>query len=270
MNPMFSIIIPCLNEEKFLPKLLTSLALQTQKDFEVIVVDGASVDKTVARAKAFAKKLPNLTIVQSERGVSKQRNAGAKAANGAWLVFVDADGEFKPYFIERVSRFIAAKKPKLFTTWFTPDSDHTGDAIITLLNNLTLEGSVSIRKPFAPGMLTLVEKDAFLSVGGYDEAITFAEDYDLGQRLHKSGITLQILRETLCVYSLRRFRREGRLKTVQTHARAMLAGLLMRPPKQNRGYVMGGHLYNGTKTIEPSALKRFQTQAKKLVKEFFE
>ena len=49
----YSVIIPTLNEEKFLPKLLTSLAAQTRREFEVIVVDGASEDKTRTMAESF-------------------------------------------------------------------------------------------------------------------------------------------------------------------------------------------------------------------------
>jgi len=50
-EPFFSIIIPCLNEEKSLPLLLKDLAGQTLQDFEVIVVDGQSQDKTVVKAE---------------------------------------------------------------------------------------------------------------------------------------------------------------------------------------------------------------------------
>ena len=82
MKPRFSIIIPTLNEEKFLPKLLESLTTQTVKDFEVIVVDGQSKDKTVAVAKRFAGTL-QLTVVTSEKpSVSYQRNYGSKVVTG--------------------------------------------------------------------------------------------------------------------------------------------------------------------------------------------
>lgn len=65
--PRFSVIIPTLNEEKFLPNLLTSLSEQTEESFEVIVVDGKSKDKTVAVAESFKKKLP-LRVIVCDRG----------------------------------------------------------------------------------------------------------------------------------------------------------------------------------------------------------
>ena len=81
-NPHFSIVIPCLNEEKYLPKLLTNLEKQTLKDFEVIVVDGQSEDKTLAKATSFNNRLKIKTLKADKRNVSFQRNLGAKNAKG--------------------------------------------------------------------------------------------------------------------------------------------------------------------------------------------
>ena len=55
-SPLFSIVIPCLNEEKYLPNLLRELTLQTFDKFEVIVVDAKSSDKTVTKAEKFIDK----------------------------------------------------------------------------------------------------------------------------------------------------------------------------------------------------------------------
>lgn len=272
MKPQFSIIIPTLNEEKFLPRLLDSLGTQTYKHFEVIVVDGSSTDKTIVKAKTFLRKVPHLTILTEKRGVSHQRNAGAAVAKGDWLLFVDADGTLLPYAMARMAIFVATKKPKLATCWFMPDSDEVGDAVITLLANLTSEGSISVQRPFAPGPLTMVQKDVFRSVGGYDESISFAEDYDLSKRLYDHGVALSIVRETLCVYSLRRFRKEGRLKTLQVHGMAALMTLFTRnAPKSMGKYPMGGAPYGSRpKAMKPSALKKMQLQVQKLIKELLE
>ena len=76
-KPTFSIIIPTLNEEKFLPKLLDSLSRQTNKDFEAVVVDGASRDKTVQAAHQFMRKIPRLTVdIVKKPGLPVQRNRG--------------------------------------------------------------------------------------------------------------------------------------------------------------------------------------------------
>src|SRR3990170_5565992 len=110
-SPFFSIIIPTLNEERYLPHLLEDLSKQTFKDFEAIIVDGHSNDATVAQALKFKGKLPELSILQSkERNVSFQRNLGGEKAEGSWLIFMDADNRVPEYFLEGVKYKIAFTK----------------------------------------------------------------------------------------------------------------------------------------------------------------
>lgn len=95
----FSIIIPTLNEEKNLPLLLSSIKKQDyEKNFEVIISDSFSTDKTMAIAKQFLKKL-NLKFYQKKfLNVSQARNYGAKKAIGDFLIFFDADVEIEKIF----------------------------------------------------------------------------------------------------------------------------------------------------------------------------
>ena len=269
---MFSIIIPTLNEEKYLPRLLDSLIQQTEKDFEVIVVDGASKDRTVAKARAFKRKLPGLTVTVSKKAsLPLQRNMGAHMARGDWFVFVDADGELLPYFIERAKYFIKSQKPALFAVWFRPDSETPGDALLTLFGNLVLEASILFRRPqVTPGQLSVVSRKAFDAVGGYDESHAFTEDLDLSLRLDKAGFKPTILREVLCRYSLRRLRKEGTIKVLQSYAKAAVAALFTRSaPKSMPGYLMGGHLYGKGRPIKQSAWKGYERKLKKLTRELF-
>ena len=98
MKPFFSIIIPTLNEEHFLPLLLSDLERQKDKNFEIIIIDGASVDKTREIAKEFSKRL-SLTIHEvNKHNVSFQRNIGAKKAKGAYIIFLDADSCISPFY----------------------------------------------------------------------------------------------------------------------------------------------------------------------------
>ena len=272
MHPTFSVVIPCLNEEKFLPHLLTSLFQQSVKDFEVVVVDGSSSDKTVEIARSFETKLPNLQVVVSEKAsLPLQRNIGARKTKGTWLVFVDADSVLLPYFIERLNYFINEQKPKLFTTWFRPDSEISGDALFTLVANLFIEGADVFHRPIAPGPLAVVTREVYDLVHGYDETLTFGEDYDFTQRIVSRGISLQILRETLYVYSLRRLRKEGTLRFVQLYAKASLLILLTKRNLRNvPDYMMGGHLYGiKRKKMKQSVLRQFESRVKAFIKELF-
>ena len=239
-----SVVIPALNEEKFLPHLLQSLAAQTRRDFDVVVVDGCSQDKTVEVARSFGAKLPGLAVIVSPKaGVSLQRNLGARASHGEWLVFLDADSRVQPYFMERIERFIQEAQPKLFTSWFRPDSEGATDALFALIANMFVEGSVVAHRSIAPGPLTVVRRDAFELVHGYDEGLSFSEDYDLTERLTARGIPLRILRETLYVLSLRRVRKDGRLRTVGFYLFTGMQVLLTRRNVVKLPYVMGGQNY---------------------------
>ena len=174
-------------------------------------------------------------------------------------------------FLSRLASFVETHDAHLITTWFKPDSEVSGDAIITLFINSILESSILLKRPFTPGPLTIVTKALFDTVGGYDETRTYGEDYDFGYKVYKRGIPLHILRETLCVYSLRRFRSRGRLNMLQAYAKGVFAVLVTKNmPKSMAGYIMGGHPYKKSRKIKRSAFKKFQMDLRQLVKELLE
>jgi glycosyltransferase involved in cell wall biosynthesis len=271
-TPRFSVIIPTLNEEKFLPLLLDSLVAQTEKDFEVIVVDGSSKDKTQQVAQAYAKKLSLQVIVSKKASLPLQRNLGIKKAKGEWFIIVDADSVFLPYLISRCKVFIQNEHPSVFTTWFRPDSENPKDAVNVLFGNIYTEATIIFNRPLAPGPLTIVSRQACMAVGGYDEEHAFHEDVDFGLRLSQKGFHTKILKETLYILSLRRIRKEGMLKVINQHFVGVLPVLFMnRSIKHMPGYIMGGHLYNNNKKpIHVRLLKQYEKQLKKLWKEVFE
>jgi glycosyltransferase involved in cell wall biosynthesis len=268
-KPLFTVVIPALNEEKFLPNLLESLCAQTTKNFEVIVVDGSSTDKTVEVAKKFKSKLPLNIIVSKTACLPLQRNLGARNSSGEWLAFVDADSILLPNFFERVSKFIEKYQPKLLTTWARPDSEEISDAILTLLFNILMEQTMRLKKAYSPGPLTLVTRAAFTSINGYDESHAYNEDIDFGLRLQKIGIMNLVVRETLYVWSLRRMRKVGTFKVLQQYLISALPVLLFNKTyKKMPGYVMGGQLYGRNKKLVKSAsLKSFELKLKKITQE---
>lgn len=244
-RPFFSIIIPTLNEETYLPKLLTSLADQTIRNFEVIVVDGSSKDRTVAIARRFAKKLRALRVIVSKKAsLPLQRNMGARVSRGEWLVFVDADSTLLPYAAERMLTYVRNTEVSVFTTWFCPDTDIQKDATTTLFWMIVLESSIFLKRQLAPGPLTGVTRKAYDTVGGYDEAHAFQEDMDFSLRLYNAGYKLHMIRETLYVLSLRRLRRQGTFKVAQQYMRGALSVLLFKKPLSHMpDYIMGGQEY---------------------------
>ena len=107
--PNVSLIIPVYNVEQYLPKCLESIAAQTLKGFEVILVDDGSTDHSLEILRGFARRFPNTCVIHQENGgVSKARNAGIQAARGKYIAFMDSDDYIAPLYLQRL--YESAKK----------------------------------------------------------------------------------------------------------------------------------------------------------------
>ena len=92
MKPFFTIITATYNAAATLPRLLDSLAVQTCRDFELIIQDGASTDNTVAVAESYRDKLPALSLVsEPDTGIYDAWNKALNRIRGEWVLFLGAD-----------------------------------------------------------------------------------------------------------------------------------------------------------------------------------
>lgn len=98
-KPTFSVIIPAFNEERLLPECLKSLSQQIFKDFEVIVIDNNSTDKTAAIAAAYGARV----VEEIHPGVCWARQAGLKAAKGKIIVSTDADTTYPDSWLKNIN-----------------------------------------------------------------------------------------------------------------------------------------------------------------------
>jgi glycosyltransferase involved in cell wall biosynthesis len=250
--PFFTVVIPVLNEEEYLPRLLEDLEAQIDRDFEVVVVDGRSEDKTIERAMKYQDKLPKLDIIESEiRNVAHQRNVGAKRAGGKYLVFFDADVQIPSNYLSEIHFFLKErnKECRLLTTWFEPDSDEGMDRVVMGLYNLMSEVSKKSERPTLYGFAIVVERGLFKKLGGFDRKIRVGEDTDLGKRAVELGAEMVVLKNPKLICSLRRFRREGTLKVLHKYALASVLSLLDKPVteevlREAFDYEMGGKIKN--------------------------
>ena len=92
---MVSIVIPTLNEEKYLPILLQSIKKQDFKDYEIIISDAFSIDKTIEIAKEYGARV----IRDKKKLPARQRNNGVKIAKGEIILFLDADTKLPDDFL---------------------------------------------------------------------------------------------------------------------------------------------------------------------------
>ncbi len=106
--PKISVIVPVYNVDKYLSACLDSLISQTSGDFEIIVVDDGSTDKSPAMCDAYAAEYPDrVTVIHQEnKGLGGARNTGIKAATGDYLFFLDSDDTVDPDALERLGGVI--------------------------------------------------------------------------------------------------------------------------------------------------------------------
>lgn len=101
MNPKISVIVPVYNVEKYLSRCLKSLLAQTFKDFEIILVDDGSTDRSAKICDVYAKKYEIIKVFhKANRGQGAARNFGVKMAQGEFVNFVDSDDYVNPRYLE--------------------------------------------------------------------------------------------------------------------------------------------------------------------------
>ena len=107
---MISVIIPVYNSEKTIEKSLISIKNQTWSgDFEILIVNDGSTDKSAEIIQNYQQKNPeqNITLIHQENvGVSRARNAALKIAKGDFIAFLDSDDEWLPQKTERQVQFL--------------------------------------------------------------------------------------------------------------------------------------------------------------------
>ncbi|WP_276974283.1 glycosyltransferase family A protein, partial [Flavobacterium filum] len=101
MQPFYSIIIPLYNKEKAIEKTLKSVFQQSFTDYEVLVINDGSTDKSEEKVKRFSDE--RLRLISTEnRGVSQARNLGISESKGKLVAFLDADDYWFPNHLQSV------------------------------------------------------------------------------------------------------------------------------------------------------------------------
>lgn len=204
MKVPISIIIPTLNEEKYLPHLLHSIRNQTVNPAEVIVADNSSSDKTKDIALSFGCK------VVSGGYPGKGRNTGARVAKQKLLLFLDADVVLPPDFLEKTFCEFRIKRLDIATCYIKPVSQNQVDHLIYNLADFY----IWLTKEFfsqANGFCIFVKRQVHQKIGGFDEDIVLAEDFDYVKRAKNVG-KFDLLESSRIFVSTRRLEEDGRLK----------------------------------------------------------
>ncbi|MBI5003621.1 glycosyltransferase [Candidatus Kaiserbacteria bacterium] len=186
-----SIVIPTLNEEKYLPLLLGSLR-KISAPLDIIVVDGDSADDTVRIVEEYQPHFTgesSLRLVQcGERGISLQRNKGAAIAKHDILIFCDADIIVPSE--EAYTKIIFAFKEKGYVVAapvLVPVESGVFLRHIHRSAYYTQRILLMFKRPYFGGAYLITTKDVFAKLGGFDQQIMLGEDVDYSLRASRLG-----------------------------------------------------------------------------------
>lgn len=199
---ILSIIIPTYNEEEYLPVLLDSIKKQSFEDYEVIVADANSTDKTREIAEEYG------CIIVDGGLPAVGRNNGARIAKGEYLLFLDSDLELTDDYLRNVLYEFRMEHLGIAITQMIPMSDKTVDKLFHDFANYFMI-SVEKIKPHGAGCYGIISrKELHDKNNGFDESLTFGEDTDYIERLAKQE-RFKVLRNAKIGVSTRRLEEEG-------------------------------------------------------------
>ena len=209
---MISIIIPTLDEQSHIGRILEILSKQLQNGDEIIIVDSHSKDKTVEIAKKFNTKIMQMP----KKGNGLARTLGAKEAQNEIVVFLDADSVPSEDFVKRVKKHFKEKDVVAITGLglYTAESKLRKMIYNTYSRSIfygAKAGHAITGRYWLASNVCAIKKDLFLEAGGYRSVI--CEDTDLARRMKPSKAI--IYDSKLKVFlSDRRFKKEGFSKTL--------------------------------------------------------
>lgn len=183
MPPSVSVVIPTYNRWPMVREAVDSVLAQTFGDFELIVVDDGSADGTAQRLAGYSPRLRVLR--QPRRGVAAARNVGVRDSAGAIVAFLDSDDLWQRRKLEAQVAFMTAR----------PEVRICQTEEIWIRGGRRINPKTRHRKPsgdiFRPSLelclvspsAVMMTRELFEQVGGFDEAFTVCEDYDLWLRI---------------------------------------------------------------------------------------
>jgi glycosyltransferase involved in cell wall biosynthesis len=204
-EPLFSVIIPAYNAQDFICDALDSVASQSYTDYEIMVVDDGSLDKTYDKALEWSRHHPlvNIKIIQqTNKGIGGARNTALNNAHGAFAAFLDADDLWLENKLTVLARYLKAN-PSVdlvcHDIWFQSQKaakKRLGFGPYTTYRDLLFKGnSISTSA-------TIVRRQQIVTIGGFSEDLSFnsAEDYNLWLHLARRQCRIKYLHEVLSTY----------------------------------------------------------------------
>ena len=188
--PFFTVIIPLYNKEKYIENAIKSILNQTFTDFELLIINDCSTDKSIEIASKFASEKVQIIHHEKNSGLAATRNTGIKKATSNYVTFLDADDLWKPRFLEKIFHLIQNfPDARIFGTNYeeiwgkTIKNPHNGSEFLPedftgYINFFKMNLKQGI---YNHGSVCL-HKEVYESVGFYNENIQLSQDLDFNIR----------------------------------------------------------------------------------------
>lgn len=178
---LVSVVIPTFNRSAVIIRAINSVFNQTFKDYELIIVDDGSSDDTYESLKLFIDTKKIKYFRQNNLGVSAARNLGVKNANGQFVAFLDSDDEWLPHKLNEQIKYLS-NNPDIKIVYSDEIWIRNGKRVNQKAIHKKSGGNIfpqCVEQCFIAPSSTLISKDFFVSIGGFDENFLVCEDYDL-------------------------------------------------------------------------------------------
>lgn len=194
-TPLVSVVLPAYNAENTIVRALDSIAQQTYQNFEVIIVNDGSSDRTCSVVQDYLLASPSFHAVlidQENRGVSRARNCGIEKAKGDWIAFLDADDEWMPDKLEQQLSLLSETNVALISCLKTEPGKHVSPFSVYSLKEMLFKNRI-----MTSGVL--VQKSMLEKIGMFDETLRYSEDYNLWLKIAEIS-PLYVINKKLIVY----------------------------------------------------------------------
>ncbi|XWK85820.1 MAG: glycosyltransferase [Phormidium sp.] len=274
--PLISVIIPAYNNEKTIQETIESVLRQTFTDFELIVINDGSTDRTLEIVSTI--KDPRIKVFSySNAGGAVSRNRGFYHSSGEFIAFLDADDLWTPDKLEAQLKALQ-ENPQAAVAYSWLNSIDESSNFLRTGNHRTENGEIYAKLYLIPfiesGSNPLIRRQALMDIGGFDESLPASQDYDLYLRLaaryefiavpfpqvlyriasnsmsanvRRQEVTSLFVRERAFKESPKPLPPELKQYSIANFYKDIIFRLLNMPPKRERGWQAARLLLNAVK-----------------------